>query len=277
MSSTAFVSFSEEEKFEDAFAGCKSAKLFEGFSAGLKKFKGDVILIMSIGDLEALETLKKEPSIKGRMKGLLIKDEIENRNLFSSLMENFKFKNLISKTIDFSSEEELKRIVRAWNFGSQKDLIPSFAAISDQVFYIKTCDFQKIFVPVKHLKSLKGLSKDELLNFKLDEDGSYVHWPDKDIHLDLENFKNAIDPHASLKSKLKNQKFDKTYGKAMRLVREKLGLNQVDLGLSDKQIRRYELGQTRPSYKSYQVIAGAIGIDVKEYMDKLAKVYQKIL
>lgn len=137
MSSTAFVSFSEKEKFEDAFAGCKSAKLFEGLSNGLKKSKGDVILIMSIGDLEALEILKKEPSIKGRMKGLLIKDEIENRNLFSSLMENFKFKNCISKTIDFSSAEELKRIVRAWNFGSQKDLISSFEAISDQVFYIK--------------------------------------------------------------------------------------------------------------------------------------------
>lgn len=276
MSSTAFISLTDETNIGKAFEGCKSVKLFDGFTSNVKKAKGDFIIILSLNEILELESLKNEPNFKNRMKGLLIKEDLEYKNIFSSLLESLKLKSFLNRTIDFSSEEELRRIVRAWNIGAQKDLISSFEVISEDLLYVKTCDFNKFFVPVKNLKSLTGLSKEQLQNFELDEDGSYVHWPERDIHLDLENFRDAIDPHSKVRSKVKNLKYDKAYGKSMKLVREELGLTQLDLGLSDKQIRRYESGLSRPSFKSIQIIADAAGIEVQDYLDRVASTYQKI-
>ncbi len=276
MISTAFVSLADDQNFENAFIGCKSVKFFDGFTSSLKRSNSDLIFILSLDNLQILKSLKKDPNFKNRMKGLLIKEEVASKNIFSSLMESLQLKSFLNKTIDFTSDDELKRIVRAWNLGAQQDLISSFEVISGDMLYIKTCDLKKYFVPIESLKSLAGLSKEQLLDFNLDEDGSYVHWTYNDLHLDLSNFKDAIDPNSKIKSKLKNLKIDKTYGRAMRLVREGCGLNQSDLGLSDKQIRRYESGESCPSYKSYQIIAEALGIDVQTYLDRVAETYQKL-
>jgi hypothetical protein len=43
------------------------------------------------------------------------------------------------------------------------------------------------------MAALKRIPDAERANFSMDEDGSYIHWPGPDIHLDLDAVRVAID------------------------------------------------------------------------------------
>ena len=276
MSNTAFVSLSEEKDIKDIFSKFKTVKYFDEVNANLKKSKGDLIVIVPLNDLSIFHEFKKNINLKNRIKGLLIQEELENKNIYSTLMESQKLKIFINRTIDYNSLDELKRIAWAWENESQKDLIANFEVISDEFLYVKTCSFEKLFIPVKNLISLQGLTKNELLNFEIDTHGSYIYWPAQDIHLDLENFRSAIDPSIKIKAKLRNLKMDKTYGLAIKLLRKEHNLNQTDFELSAKQIGRLESGEQKPTYNAFVSLAKAHKMSVTDYMNKLADHFQKL-
>ncbi len=65
------------------------------------------------------------------------------------------------------------------------------------------------------------------------------------------------------------------FGEAIRDLRKSYGLTQGDFELSDKQIRRFEIGEQRPTLKAYAALAKAHEMEVNEYMKKLAELYQR--
>lgn len=85
-------------------------------------------------------------------------------------------------------------------------------------------------------------------------------------HLDLDSFKIAKNP----KLLIKIHKNDKKYGQAIRELRESCDLNQDEIGLSDKQIRRFENGESRPTLSALKKMAHKHSMSIEDYLNKLS-------
>jgi hypothetical protein len=127
-------------------------------------------------------------------------------------------------------------------------------------------------VPFSSIPALKGQSRSVLHNFTLDPDGSFIYWPDLDVHLGWNQFLQAVDPAALHKARQRDANFNRRYGAAIRKVREAASIPQAKVeGLTDRQVRRIEQGICRATTGALVALAKAHRLDVKAYMDKLAK------
>ena len=101
--------------------------------------------------------------------------------------------------------------------------------------------FRKLRVPMEKLPVLRRLSKEERETFEIDEDGTFIYWPSRDIHLGWEQFECAVDETAYLKAKQQTEGFNKAYGAAIEALRKERGLCQSDIeGLTPRQVGRIE-------------------------------------
>jgi hypothetical protein len=132
--------------------------------------------------------------------------------------------------------------------------------------------FKKLRVPLEKLPALAKCSKEELDNFKIDEDGVFIYWPDEDIHLGWEQFEQAVDKQSCLKAKQQSDEFNRAYGVAIRNIREAHKLLQSNIkGLTPRQIRRIETGECRATYNALCKLAEAHEMSISEYLGKLAE------
>jgi len=129
-----------------------------------------------------------------------------------------------------------------------------------------------LHVPLSSIPALKGQPRAVLRNFKIDPDGSFIYWPDLDVHLGWNRFLQAVDPSELHKAQQRSADFNRRYGTAIRKVREAAGIPQSKVeGLTDRQVRRIEHGTCRATAGALAALAKAHGLDVNAYMDKLAK------
>ncbi len=131
--------------------------------------------------------------------------------------------------------------------------------------------FIKLRVPLEKLSVLQGHRREKLENFEIDEDGAFIYWPDLDIHLGWEQLEQAVDERAYLKAKQQSEAFNKTYGIAIRELREKSELRQSDIKeLTPRQVGRIERGECRATHNALSKFAKAHEISISDYMNKLA-------
>jgi hypothetical protein len=129
-----------------------------------------------------------------------------------------------------------------------------------------------LHVPISSVRALSGQPRAELRNFVIDPDGSFVHWPDLDVHLGWNQFLQAIDPEELRKAQQRTEGHNKRYGAAIRKLREEAGISQSKVdGLTDRQIRRIEQGECRATTGAISALARAHGFDANAYMERLAK------
>lgn len=129
-----------------------------------------------------------------------------------------------------------------------------------------------LHVPVSSIPALSGQPRAVLRNFLIDPDGSFVYWPDLDVHLGWNQFLQAVDPEELRKSLQRTEGYNKRYGAAIRRLREDAGLSQSKIeGLTDRQLRRIEQGECRATRTALATLAKAHGLDANSYMERLAK------
>jgi hypothetical protein len=163
------------------------------------------------------------------------------------------------------------RVLRAWAHGAQDTLIADAQVANDRLF-VTSCDLQHYEISLDKISALRTVPESERRNFVIDEDGSYLHWPGPDIHLDLDAIRVAIDPAARKRAFDAKAIRDQRYGKAITKLRLGNGLKQSDIGgLSDRQVRRIERGESL-SYESLNRLAAAHGMKLDEYLNELAKI-----
>jgi hypothetical protein len=128
-----------------------------------------------------------------------------------------------------------------------------------------------LHVPLSSIPPLKGQPEAVLRNFKIDPDGSFIYWPDLDVHLGWNQFLQAADPAELHKVRQRSADFNCRYGAAIRKVREAAGIPQSKVeGLTDRQVRRIEHGVCRATAGALAALAKAHGLDLNAYMDKLS-------
>ncbi|MCE9534081.1 MAG: hypothetical protein K8T89_23630 [Planctomycetes bacterium] len=129
-----------------------------------------------------------------------------------------------------------------------------------------------LHVPIDTLPALKGLPHDALRNFAIDPDGSFIVWPDLNVHLGWKQFLQATDPAEFRKAQQRSAGFNERYGQAIRKVREAAGISQSKVpGITDRQLRRIESGVSRATSSALAALAVAHGLNVNDYMETLAR------
>ncbi|MGA2704155.1 MAG: DUF2442 domain-containing protein [Isosphaeraceae bacterium] len=122
---------------------------------------------------------------------------------------------------------------------------------------------------------MRGQPPAVLRNFEIDPDGSFIYWPELDVHLGWNQFLQVVAPAELRKAQQRSADFNERYGAAIRRVREAAGILQsrVD-GLTERQIRRIELGECRATSAAIVALANAHGLDANAYMERLTKAMQ---
>ena len=71
-----------------------------------------------------------------------------------------------------------------------------------------------LHVPWKALTSLRDKPRVAQRKFEIDPDGSFLYWPDLDVHLGWNQFLQAVDPEALRKAQQRREGFNQRYGAA---------------------------------------------------------------
>ena len=154
--------------------------------------------------------------------------------------------------------------------GTRGSIIDAYLA-GDSIF-VRGPKHRMLHVPMSSIRALSGQPRDVLRNFVIDPDGSFVHWPDIDVHLGWNQFLQAVDPDELRKAQQRTEGYNKRYGAAIRKLREDAGLLQSKIeGLTERQLRRIEQGECRATRTALATLANAHGLDMNSYLERLAK------
>jgi hypothetical protein len=157
--------------------------------------------------------------------------------------------------------------------GTRGHIIDAYLA-GDSVF-VRGPKHRMLRVPANSVPALRGQPRSVVLNFEIDPDGSFIYWPDLDVHLGWNQFLQAVDPEEVRKAQQRSEGFNKRYGAAIRKLREEAGLAQSKVeGLTERQLRRIEQGECRATTGALTALARAHGLEVNAYMERLAKAMQ---
>jgi hypothetical protein len=176
---------------------------------------------------------------------------------------------MVRNTIVYSDSSVPRRVLTAWTQNAQEQLIAKASVSKDRLFAL-SCALQPYEVAFDSMSSLKRISAADRASFTIDEDGSYIHWPGPDIHLDLDAIRAGIDPDARARAEAARALHDSRYGAAIAKLRLRMGLKQSQIqGLSERQVRRIEKGDGT-TYEALRRLAAAHRMDLDSYLRELA-------
>jgi hypothetical protein len=202
-----------------------------------------------------------------QLRALLVRDDVQP----SSIPQMFERAGLrmMRNTVVYSDPGIPRRVLAAWTRNAQEQLIAKASVSKDRLFVL-SCELQQYEVAFDGMPSLKRIPVAERANFAVDEDGSYIHWPGPDIHLDLDAIRAAIDPQARARAEAARTVHGGRYGAAIAKLRLRMGLKQSEIkGLSERQVRRIEKGEGT-TYEALRRLAAAHRMDLESYLGELA-------
>ena len=148
-------------------------------------------------------------------------------------------------------------------------IVDAYVLFTDLVLTLGDLTIRRF--PVKELPDLNPMPERHLLEFEIDEDGSFLYWPHADLHLGASQLLQAVNPAYLADVEIKRFASSSALGHALAALRESKGLRQSDIPrLSERQVRRIEQGVSRFSSSSAAKFAEAFGVPVTEFLDHLA-------
>jgi hypothetical protein len=157
--------------------------------------------------------------------------------------------------------------------GSRPSIIDAYM-VGDRLF-VRGPRHRMLHIPLNCIGVLRGRPHAAVRNFSVDPDGSFIYWPDLDIHLGWNQFLQALDPAELRKAQQRSAGFNERYGAAIRKVRVETGIVQSKVeGLTERQLRRIEQGESRATTSAITALAKAHRLDANAYMERLAKAMQ---
>jgi hypothetical protein len=162
------------------------------------------------------------------------------------------------------------RVLSAWLRNAQSELIAEATVAGDRLIVV-SCEPKRYEVGFDQMLALKKIARQYRNTFELAEDGSFIHWPSADIHLDLDAIRVVIDPKWRKKSERIRQKHSREYGAAIAALRSDHGFKQTDIrGVSERQLRRIEESGA-VSLRTMEHLARAHRMTLDHYMDAVAR------
>jgi hypothetical protein len=164
----------------------------------------------------------------------------------------------------------LRRVLLAMARGAEGQLIATATLEADELV-VWSCEPREFRCRVSDISALKGLSKSRLKKFAVSSSGSRLRWPDEDIDLNLETFRELSDTEVLEENQERFRREAKHYAEAIKTLRKSKGLKQGGIaGLSERQVRRLESGEVYPHSSTLNKLAAAHELPAMEYVRQLA-------
>jgi hypothetical protein len=228
----------------------------------------NVFVLVPATELPHVSDFVSAVNRRNQLRALLVSEDVEA----SSIPQMFERAHLrmIRNTIVHSDDSVPRRLLAAWAHNAQDQLIAKAAVSGDRLFVL-SCGLQQYEIAFDEMPALKRIPKSERARFVVDEDGSYLHWPEPDIHMDLDAIRVAKDPRARANALVEKARHDTRYGAAIARLRLARGLKQSDIeGLSERQVRRIEKGEGTTS-EALRLLAAAHRMDLDAYLKAVAE------
>ena len=170
-----------------------------------------------------------------------------------------------------SSDLHTPRVVmQAWSWDSQHDLIANACVIENDKLLVINCALDTFEVSFNDLPAFKKIPKKERAEFVIDPDGSNLHWPGPDIHMNMDSFRYVLDPKYRKEVDSRNLAHNKNFGKAVAILRKKSDFNQSNVpNISERTIRNIENEGARPSLSTIKKLAEAHKMTANEYLEEI--------
>jgi len=227
----------------------------------------NIFVIVPATDLPDVSDFVSTANRRHQLRALLVRDDVQP----SSIPQMFERAGLrmMRNTVVHSDPGVPRRVLTAWVQNAQHQLIAK-ASVSEDCLFVLSCALQLYEIAFDGTPALKRIPTAERANFTVDEDGSYIHWPGPDIHIDLDAIRVAIDPEARAKAAVAKALHDSRYGAAIAKLRLAKGLKQSDIeGLSERQVRRIEKGEGT-TYEALRRLAAAHHMNLEKYLQAVA-------
>jgi len=177
----------------------------------------------------------------------------------------------LRNTLVHSDATVPRRVLTAWLHGAQNELIAD-ASVADARLFVLSCALDRYEVQFDQVPAMKSIPQAQRSTCEVDEDGSYIHWPGPDIHVDLDAIRAALDPESRAKAEAAKITRDERYGAAIAKLRVAMSLKQADIrGLSERHVRRIEKGEGTTS-EALRRLAEAHGMSLDEYLREVAAI-----
>jgi len=165
----------------------------------------------------------------------------------------------------------VRRIVRARLAAAESRLIAS-AFIEDKKLIVWTCEPKRFVVAISDIPALKDMPIKKLNDFELSESGSRLRWNNADVDLNLDSILYYADPKSRKEQDKAHREEAVRYAGVIRSFREERGLKQTNIpGLTERQVRRVEQGESIPRSSTLKKLAAAHELSLDQYLKELAK------
>lgn len=126
--------------------------------------------------------------------------------------------------------------------------------------------------PVSKIPVLHGMNWDDISNFEIDEDGSFLLWPEADLHLGVSQLLQAVDPSYLADIEVRRFPASAAIGEMVSEIRDLKGLRQRDIdGMSERHVRRIEQGVARLTGDTAARLARAFDIELHEFLAQVSQ------
>jgi len=269
----------DEFKGESGF----SSAGFSGYSVRTKLRKtgkpssdADAFLFLRSSDSEKHLAELKQTRINYRV--ILLRDDVKNQNAIAEKIARVN-KSTQKKIFVFDQLQELNRVIHAYIDGVEFKTIASAWITEKDILNLKACDMRTWMVKFSELPQLANIPETERKDFEIDAFGNRLYWKKSDIHVDLGAVLYLKDEAYRETKDIEFINYLQNYGTAIAAVRGELKLTQEEIerkvGLTARQIGRIENGKQRATSNNLSLLAKAHGLELNDYLERVAQAAQK--
>ena len=124
--------------------------------------------------------------------------------------------------------------------------------------------------PVGRLPKVRRFEPALVRRFVIDSSGSYLHWPDPDVHMGASQMLQAVDPAYLADVEIRRYEMENV-SQALLDMRRDGQLKQTEIpGLSERHVRRLEREEMRLTVEAANKFACALELTLPEFLDELS-------
>ncbi len=125
--------------------------------------------------------------------------------------------------------------------------------------------------PIGMLPRVRRFEPAAVGRFVIDSSGSYLYWPDRDVHMGPSQMLQAVDPTHLADVEIRRYEMEKL-SLALLDMRSDRHLKQTEIpGLSERHVRRLEKEKTRLTVEAATKLAIAFDMTLPEFLDELSR------
>jgi hypothetical protein len=229
-------------------------------------------VISTASNLAAVASVVRAANSSHHLRAVIVRADVDPQAL-PQVLEHANIRTLRNMLIH-SDQVVPQRVLQAWRVGAQDDLVAQAFIAGDELLVV-SCSLEKFRVALADIAALRKLSTAAMQDIEVDGDGSYVYWPQADVHLELASIRYLCDEEWRLRQDRAAFLADEAFGRTIAYLRKERAIRQADVrDLSARQVRRIEAG-ARPSLRALRALASAFSLSVDDFLALVAKSMQE--